>query len=445
MGVRRVRVPPAAAGAILAGCLCLARALPAAELDAATLDALDAKELPSVIAWRRDIHAHPELGNRETRTAQLVADELRKLGLEVHTGIAHTGVVALLRGARPGPTVAVRADMDALPVTEKTDVPFASHVTTTYHGESVGVMHACGHDAHTAMLLGLAAALSAARASLPGNVLFIFQPAEEGPPDGEEGGAQLMLKEGVFEKYPPQAVFGMHVWAALSAGQVGYRSGPTMAGVDMFKVIVHGKQAHGARPWQAVDPIVTSAQMVSALQTVVSRNVDISTNPAIVTIGAIKGGIRNNIIPADVTLLGTVRTFTAEQRALVLEHMKLIVEHTAAANGATAELIFSDAPYPVTYNDPALTQRVVPSLAAVVGEANVRQVPPVTASEDFAFFAKKVPGFFFFVGITPAAQDPATAPANHSDYFYIDESGIAVGLRAMTRVVVDYLTSGGSQ
>jgi amidohydrolase len=441
MGVRRVRVPVAAVLALAAGCL--VRALPAAELDAATLDALDAKELPSVIAWRRDIHAHPELGNRETRTAKLVADELNKLGLEVHTGIAHTGVVALLKGGRPGPTVAVRADMDALPVTEKTDVPFASHVTTTYRGETVGVMHACGHDSHTAMLLGLAAALSAERASLPGNVLFIFQPAEEGPPDGEEGGAQLMLKEGLFEKYPPQAVFGMHVWAALGAGQVGYRSGPLMAGVDMFKVIVHGKQAHGAYPWQAVDPIVTSAQMVTAVQTVVSRNVDITTNPAIVTIGSIKGGVRNNIIPAEVTLLGTVRTFTPEQRTLVLEHLKLIVEHTAAANGATAELILSDAPYPVTYNDPALTQRAVTSLAAAVGAANVRQVPPVTASEDFSFFAKKVPGFFFFVGVTPPAQDPAKAPANHSDYFYIDEDGIAVGLRAMTRVVVDYLKSGG--
>jgi amidohydrolase len=426
-----------------AAAMAVTRPLAADELDAAHLDALDAKELPQVIAWRRDIHAHPELGNRETRTAKLVADELQRLGLEVHTGIAHTGVVALLRGGRPGPTVAVRADMDALPVTEKTDVPFASHVTASYRGETVGVMHACGHDSHTAMLLGLAAALSAERASLPGSVLFVFQPAEEGAPEGEEGGAQLMLKEGVFDKYPPQAVFGMHVWAGLSVGQLAYRSGPLMAGVDSFKVIVRGKQSHGARPWQGIDPIVTSAQIINDLQTIVSRNVDIAENPAIVSIGAIKGGIRNNIIPAEVTMLGTVRTFTESQRSVVFDHLKLIVEHTAAANGATAELILGPEHYPVTYNDPALTQRVLPSLAAVAGEGNLRQMAPMTVSEDFSFFAQKVPGFYFFVGVTPRKQDPATAATNHSDFFYIDEDGIAIGLRAMTRVVVDYLSSAG--
>jgi amidohydrolase len=421
----------------------LAPASPAAELDPARLEALHAQELPKVIAWRRDIHAHPELGNRETRTAQIVAAQLRKLGLVVETGVAHTGVVAVLKGALPGPTVAVRADMDALPVTEKTDVPFASHVTTSYRGETVGVMHACGHDSHTAMLMGLAEILSAGRASLPGSVLFIFQPAEEGAPQGEEGGAQLMLKEGVFERHPPQAVFGMHVWAGLRVGQIAYRSGPLMAGVDSFSINVRGKQSHGARPWQSIDPIVTAAQMIGALQTVVSRDVDITANPAIVSIGAIKGGIRNNIIPAEVNMLGTIRTFTEDQRSVVLEHMKLIIEHTALANGATAELTLGPEHYPVTYNDPALTQRVLPSLAAVVGAGNLGQVPLVTAAEDFSFFAKKVPGFFFFVGITPATQDPAAAPSNHSDFFYLDEGGIDVGLRAMTRVVVDYLQSAG--
>jgi amidohydrolase len=415
----------------------------AAQLDPPSLEALDAKELPQVIAWRRDIHAHPELGNRETRTAKLVADELHKLGLVVETGVAHTGVVGFLKGALPGPTVAVRADMDALPVTEKTDVPFASHVTTTYRGETVGVMHACGHDSHTAMLLGLAQILTAERASLPGNVLFIFQPAEEGAPEGEEGGAQLMLKEGIFRKYPPQAVFGMHVWAGQHVGQIGYRSGPMMAGVDSFKINVKGKQAHGARPWQSVDPIVTSAQMIGALQTVVSRDVDITANPAIVTIGAIKGGIRNNIIPAEVNMLGTMRTFTDAQRTVVLDHMKLIIEHTALANGATAELVLGPEHYPVTYNDPALVHKALPSLEAVVGAGNLIQVPLVTAAEDFSFFAREVPGFFFFVGVTPESQDPLSAPANHSDFFYIDERGIDVGLRAMTRVVVDYLKSGG--
>jgi amidohydrolase len=429
--------------AIAAFAATLAHALPAAELDPAHLDALDAKELPKVIAWRRDIHAHPELGNRETRTAKIVADELHKLGLVVETGVAHTGVVGFLKGGLPGPTVAVRADMDALPVTEKTDVPFASHVTTTYRGETVGVMHACGHDSHTAMLMGLAETLAAERASLPGNVLFIFQPAEEGAPEGEEGGAQLMLKEGLFKKFPPQAVFGMHVWAGQRVGQIGYRSGPMMAGVDSFKINVKGKQAHGARPWQSIDPIVTSAQIIGALQTVVSRDVDITANPAIVTVGAIKGGIRSNIIPAEVNMLGTIRTFTDPQRTVVLDHMKLIIEHTAIANGATAELILGPEHYPVTYNDPALTQHVLPSLESVVGAGNVIQVPLVTAAEDFSFFAKEVPGFFFFVGVTPETQDPQAAPANHSDYFYIDERGIDVGLRAMTRVVVDYLKSGG--
>jgi amidohydrolase len=421
----------------------LAQAVPAAELDPARLDELNAQELPKVIAWRRDIHAHPELGNRETRTAKIVADQLRKLGLVVDTGIAHTGVVGLLKGGLPGPTVAVRADMDALPVTEKTDVPFASHVTTTYRGETVGVMHACGHDSHTAMLMGLAETLAAERASLPGSVLFIFQPAEEGAPEGEEGGAQLMLKEGLFKKYPPQVVFGMHVWAGLRVGQIGYRSGPLMAAVDSFKINVKGKQAHGARPWQSIDPIVTAAQIIGALQTVVSRDVDITANPAIVTVGAIRGGIRNNIIPAEVNMLGTIRTFTDPQRTVVLDHMKLIIEHTAAANGATAELVLGPEHYPVTYNDPALTQRVLPSLEAVAGAGNAVQVPLVTAAEDFSFFAKAVPGFYFFVGVTPETQDPATAPANHSDYFYLDERGINVGLRAMTRVVVDYLKSGG--
>ncbi len=421
----------------------LAPALPAAPPTAAQLDVLNARELPKVLAWRRDLHAHPELGNRETRTAKLVADHLHALGLVVQTGVAHTGVVALLKGGLPGPTVAVRADMDALPVTEKTDVPFASHVTTTYRGETVGVMHACGHDSHTAMLMGLAETLTAMRASLPGNVLFIFQPAEEGAPEGEEGGAQLMLKEGIFEKYQPQAVFGMHVWSSLRVGQIGYRAGPLMAGVDSVKIVVRGRQSHGARPWQAVDPIVTAAQIIQALQTVVSRNVDISANPAIVSIGAIKGGIRNNIIPAEVNMLGTVRTFTDAQRTVVLDHMKLIIEHTALANGATAELILDGAQYPVTYNDPALTARVLPSLQAAAGADNVVQAPLVTASEDFAFFARQVPGFFFFVGVTPATQDPLTAPANHSDFFYIDERGLEVGLRAMTRVVVDYLAAGG--
>lgn len=406
-----------------------------------TPDKLTDAELPKVIAWRRDIHAHPELGNRETRTAKLVADHLKHLGLEVQTGVAHTGVVALLRGGRPGPTVAVRADMDALPVTEKTDVPFRSHVTASYRGETVGVMHACGHDSHTAMLMGIAEALTGMRASLPGNVLFIFQPAEEGAPEGEEGGAQLMLKEGLFDKYHPQVVFGMHVWSALHVGDIGYRVGPVLAGVDSFKIHVQGRQSHGARPWQSIDPIVTSAQIINALQTVVSRDVDITANPAIVSVGAIKGGIRSNIIPAEVDMLGTIRTFTAAQRTGVLDAMKRIIENTAAANGATAQFVLGPEHYPVTYNDPALTGQVLPSLEQAVGAEHVKAMDLITAAEDFSFFAAKVPGVYFFIGVTAANQDPATAPSNHSDYFYLDERGIPVGLKAMTRVVVDYLNS----
>ena len=420
------------------------RAGAAADLDRARLEELTAAELPKVIAWRRDIHAHPELGNRETRTASLVADHLKHLGLEVQTGVAHTGVVALLKGGRPGPTVAVRADMDALPVTEKTDVPFRSHVTSSYRGETVGVMHACGHDSHTAMLMGLAEDLAALRAALPGNVLFIFQPAEEGAPAGEEGGAELMLKEGLFDKYRPQVVFGMHVVSALRVGEIGYRVGPFMAAVDSFTIHVKGRQSHGSRPWQSIDPIVTSAQIVNALQTVVSRDVDITANPAVVSVGAIKGGIRSNIIPGEVEMIGTIRTFGDAQRAGILDNMKRIIEHTAAANGATAEFTLGPDHYPVTYNDPALTRRILPSLQQVAGVAHVRELAPNTAAEDFSFFAQKVPGVYFVIGVTPPDQNPDTAPSNHSDYFYVDERGIPIGLRAMTQVVVDYLESPAS-
>ena len=413
----------------------------AAAVDRARVDQLSAGIEPKVIAWRRDIHEHPELSNRETRTARLVADQLERLGLEVQTGIAHTGVVGLLKGGRPGPTVAIRADMDALPVTEKTDVPFKSHTTSTYRGETVGVMHACGHDSHTAMLLGIAGIFAGVRASLPGNILFVFQPAEEGPPAGEEGGAQLMLKEGLFDKYHPDVIFGMHVWAGDRVGEIAYRSGPVMAAVDSFNIQVQGRQAHGSRPWQSIDPIVASAQIISALQTVVSRDIDITQNPAVVTIGAIKGGIRYNIIPDHVEMLGTLRTFTPEQRLAILGHMKRIIENTAAANGATAQLTVEPGSDPVLYNDPALTKQILPTLQRVVGAGHVKETNVITASEDYSFFAQKIPSVFFFVGITPADQDPLQAPSNHSDFFYLDERGIPVAMHAMTQVVLDYLES----
>ncbi|MBS0365843.1 MAG: amidohydrolase [Proteobacteria bacterium] len=416
-----------------------ATAAAAAPIEHEQLQQLVSAELPSVIAWRRDIHQHPELGNRETRTAALVAAHLRKLGLKVETGVAHTGVVALLQGGLPGKTVAVRADMDALPVTEKTDVPFRSHVTTSYRGETVGVMHACGHDTHTAMLMGLAEELTRMRERLPGQVLFIFQPAEEGAPAGEEGGAQLMLKEGLFERYRPQAVFGMHVWSGMNVGEIGYRAGPLLAAADTFTLRVQGRQSHGSQPWHSVDPIVTAAQIITALQTVVSRNVNLTENPAVVSVGAIRGGNRSNIIPSQVEMQGTVRTYSDAQREQVLTAIRRIASHTGEANGATATVEFEDPHYPVTYNDPKLTAQALPSLRLAAGAAQVREVPLVTASEDFSFFARKVPGFFFFVGVTPKGQDADAAPTNHSDYFYVDESGLAVGLAAMTQVVVDYL------
>lgn len=407
---------------------------------AATVDLapLVAAEQARVLAWRRDIHEHPELSNREVRTSALVAAHLKSLGLEVAV-YANTGVVGLLRGGKPGPTVALRADMDALPVAEQTQLPFMSHATATYRGETVGVMHACGHDAHTAMLMGVADILVQIRGALNGNVLFLFQPAEEGAPEGEEGGAALMLKQGVFDKYHPQAVFGLHVVSALQVGQIGYRPGPMMAGADGYKILVQGQSTHGARPWEGVDPIVIAAQIVGAMQTVVSRQIDITAHPAIVSVGAIKGGIRDNIIPATVEMIGTLRTFDLAQRGVILDHLKRLVEDTALAGGATATFEVGRDSYPVLVNDPALTQRMLPTLQAVAGEGHLVMLPLITASEDFAFFAQKVPGMYINIGITPLDKDPATAPPNHSPLFYVDETGLPTGVRVMAQLAVDYL------
>jgi amidohydrolase len=415
-----------------------------AATDQSRVDALTRAIEPKVIAWRRDIHANPELGNREFRTAKLVAEHLAGLGLEVKTGIAHTGVTAVLKGGRPGPTVALRADMDALPVTEKVDVPFKSRVTTEFRGEKVGVMHACGHDVHVAVLMGVAEILTGMRATLPGTVLFIFQPAEEGAPEGEEGGAELMLQEGLFA-VKPQAVFGLHMWSLMNVGQIGLRSGPAMAAVDSFKVEVIGRQAHGSRPWQSVDPIVTSAQIISAIQTVVSRQVDLTGNPAVVTVGAIKGGIRHNIIPERVEMLGTMRTFDEQQRARMIAGLQQIVEKNAEANGAKATLTMEKPRYPVTYNDPALTQRMLPSLRRVAGADKLVDMNLITGAEDFSFFQKQVPGLYFFVGSTPADQDAFKAPSNHSDYYFVDEASIPIATRAMTQVAVDFLEGAGNR
>lgn len=412
----------------------------AAEPDDAAIAALVAKEMPGVIAWRRDFHQHPELSNREVRTAGIVAAHLRKLGLEVRTGVAKTGVVAVLEGARAGPTIALRADMDALPVVEQTDVPFRSTVTTMYRGEKVGVMHACGHDAHTAILMGVAQILAGLRAELPGKVIFVFQPAEEGAPDGEEGGAALMLKEGVFAAGKPDAMFGLHVFSTLPAGVIGYRPGPFMAGSDGYRLLVTGRQSHGARPWQGIDPIVVSSQIVSALQTIVSRQIDLTQNPAIVTVGVIRGGVRGNIIPDSVEMQGTIRTYDPAQRTDVLARVERTATRIAEASGATAKVEFSGHPNPVTRNDPALTKRAVPTLTRVAGADRIREIGLQTPSEDFSFFAREVPSLFFFVGVAKPGEPADKVADNHSPLFYIDESALPVGVRALTQLSVDYLT-----
>jgi amidohydrolase len=393
-----------------------------------------------VLAWRRDLHQHPELGNRETRTAKIVADHLRSLGLDVKTGIATTGVIAVLKGGKPGPRIAIRADMDALPVTERNALPFASKATSTFRGETVGVMHACGHDAHTSTLMGVAEALVAMKADLPGEVLFIFQPAEEGPPDGEEGGAEEMLAQGIFRDFKPEAVFGLHVFSTLNAGQLGYRAGPAMAASDRFNIIIKGRQTHGSRPWGGVDPIVAAADVIGSAQTIVSRRQNISKLPVVVTFGAIKGGIRYNIIPDQVEMIGTIRTFDEGMRAAVFKDLQNVAEHVAAAHGATAVSQIPDTKgNPVTVNNPALSAKMRPSLVRAVGAGNVVDMDLNMGAEDFSFYAKEVPGFFFFVGATPKGQDALKAPSNHSPEFFLDESALDVGLRAMLQVTLDYL------
>ena len=402
------------------------------------IKAVDAK----VITWRRDFHQNPELSNRETRTSKVVAEHLKKLGLDVETGIAKTGVVALLRTGKPGPTIALRADMDALPVTERTDVPFRSVAKANYRGEEVGVMHACGHDSHTAVLMGVAEVLVKSKANLRGNVLFVFQPAEEGAPPGEVGGASEMLKAGIFEKYKPEVAFGLHAWASMSTGDIGYRSGPLMADSNIWHIVVKGKQTHGSRPWNGVDPILVASQIVTGLQTIVSRQVDITDQPAVVSVGIFNGGVRNNIIPDSAELIGTMRTFTPEQKAKIVAGMKLLAEKTAEASGATAEFELDKYSNPVVNNDPELTERVLPSLERIVGKDNIKRVPLVTGSEDFAYFAQKVPSFFYFVGVTPKGKSTVTAPSNHSPEFFLDEAAIPIAVRTLTAVATDYLLKG---
>lgn len=393
---------------------------------------------PKVIEWRRDIHSNPELGNREVRTGALVAEHLKGLGYEVRAGVARTGVVAVLRGGKPGPVVALRAEMDALPVAEEVDLPFASKVRTTYAGKETGVMHACGHDTHVAILMGAAEALARVREQLPGTVKLVFQPAEEGPPPGEKGGASLMLEEGAFEDPKPDVVFGLHIGSMLNVGQLGYRPGAALAAADVLRITVKGRQTHGAAPWAGVDPIVVASQIVLGLQTIVSRQVNISKEPVVVTIGGIDGGIRFNIIPDKVTMVGTIRTFDESLREDVHRRVRLTAESIAAASGATAEVEI-EKPYAVTVNDPALTARMLPTLQRVAGAENVQLRDRIMGAEDFSYFAQRVPGLFVFLGGTPAGQDPLKAPPNHSPRFAIDEAALKLGVRTLLNLTVDYM------
>ena len=405
---------------------------------AAAIDAAVEKIEPTMLVWRRDLHEHPELGNREFRTAGIVAKHLEELGLEVQTKVAHTGVVGLLKGTLPGPVVALRADMDGLPVEERVDLPFASKARTQWNGEEVGVMHACGHDAHVAILMAVASVLAGLRERLQGSVKFIFQPAEELPPEGEEGGAKLMIEQGALQNPAPDAIFGLHVTSRLPTGVIGYRSGPTMASADRFRISVTGRQTHGAMPWLGVDPIVAAAQVILGLQTIVSRQVDITQEPAVVTVGAIKGGNRENIIPESVEMIGTIRTFDEGMRDDIHARVKETAESIAKAGRAGCEVCIRK-DYPVTVNDAQLTEAMLPTLERVAGAKQVMMTPKVTGSEDFSFYQHVVPGLFFFIGVTPVGQDPRSAAPNHSPLFSIDEAGLALGVRALAHVACDFL------
>ncbi|MDP2318367.1 MAG: amidohydrolase [Acidobacteriota bacterium] len=419
-----------------------AQTAPAANPLAGEADRLSVELNPQVVAWRRDFHKNPELGNREVRTAKIIADELRKLGFEVTTGVATTGVVGVLKGGLPGPVVALRSDMDALPVTEQGDLPFKSTVKTQWNGQQVGVMHACGHDNHMAILLGTATALARMKDRLPGTVKVIFQPAEEGPPPGETGGAEQMVKENVLENPKVDAVFGLHVFP-YPAGTIVYRSGPLMASAESFLIRIKGRQTHGAVPWGGIDPIVIGSQVVMGLQTIISRTVNITEAPAVVTVGRFTGGNRSNIVPEMVELEGTIRTFDEGVRKDIHARIRSIATHYAEAAGATATVdIGFGANYPVTINNPALTERMLPTLRRAAGAENVKLGPLTGTAEDFSFFQQQVPGLFVFLGVTPRDQDHTKVPQNHSPLFFADESALPVGVKVMTNLALDYLFGG---
>jgi amidohydrolase len=393
-----------------------------------------------VIAWRRDIHEHPELSNREFRTARLVARHLEEIGLEVRSGVAHTGVVGVLRGGRPGPAVALRADMDALPISEEVDLPFASKIRTTYLGREVGVMHACGHDAHTAILLGVADVLAGARERLPGNVVFLFQPAEEGAPPGEKGGAKMMLAEGAFDDPQPDAVFALHVVPQHQVGEIAFAEGGAMASSDRLTIRVKGRQTHAAYPWLGVDPIEVASRIVLAIQAIPARRVD-TRIPAVVSIGAIHGGVRHNIIPDEVELLGTIRALDPELRRELHAKVRSTAILIARSAGAEAEVDITLG-YPIANNDRELTARMLPTLERIAGRDRVIRALPRTGAEDFAFFQERVPGLYLWLGVRPSGVSEDEAAPNHSPRFFVDEGALLLGVRTLAGLAVDFLESG---
>ncbi|MDH5366736.1 MAG: amidohydrolase [Cyclobacteriaceae bacterium] len=401
-------------------------------------NALAEKVEAKTIEWRHDIHQNPELSNREFKTAEKIAEHLKSLGIEVKTGVAHTGVVGILKGGKPGPVVGLRADIDALPVTERVDIPYKSIVKSTYNGVETGVMHACGHDTHVAMLMGVAEVLSKMKKDLSGTVKFIFQPAEEGAPPSEEGGAKMMVKEGVLKSPDVDVVFGMHISSDTPVGEIEYKSGGMMAAADRFVIKVKGKQSHGSAPWNSVDPIVTSAQIINGLQTIVSRSSELTKEAAVITVGMIKGGVRNNIIPEEVEMIGTIRTLDIAMQDIIHERLRTVATKIAESMGAVAEVTLNKGT-PVTYNNPQLTSKVAPWLTEVTGEGKTKIIKAVTGAEDFAYYANEVPSFFYFVGGCPLGEDPKKAAPHHTPDFRVDDAGMLTGMKAMLNLTIKYM------
>jgi amidohydrolase len=424
--------------AIVSFCILFSLASQAFAIDMSReIDAATAKVMPSVVEWRRHLHQFPELSNREFKTSKFVEEHLRKLGLEVRTGIAKTGVVGILKGTQPGPVIGLRADMDALPVTERNSLPFASKETAEYNGSTVGVMHACGHDTHIAMLLGAAEVLSGMKEKIKGTVVFIFQPAEEGAPAGEEGGAKLMVKEGVMDTPKIDAIFGIHINSQTEIGKIKYKTGAAMASSDWFQIKVKGKQTHGSQPWFGIDPIAVASQIYTGLQMIVARESELTKAPVVITVGKINGGVRENIIPEEMTMAGTIRTLDSAMQKDVHEKIRLTATKIAESMGATAEVTIETKTL-VTYNTPELVKKTLPSLEKAAGKENVIENEWTTGAEDFSFYGEKAPAFFFFLGGMPKGQDPKKAPAHHTPDFMIDDSHLDVGVKAFCNIVFDF-------